>query len=233
MRPAIVATAKKLRQEVQADIQDKQPTDSSMASSTGQIPLDGKLDYRKLARQGARLEAWLSAAQLPRLVSLIEGLTGKVHARVRFAANDEHEIMLHITASAAVQLICQNCLDSLDTQLDCRFSGKVVDSSEEYSALGQGEDAVLSEGTHLCVTEVIEDELILALPMVPRHDEGVCASLAENAYSLGKAYNGNLEGKTDTAESSSVSVESGSSKRLDAGTYRPFAGLSNKIDNSS
>ena len=179
------------------------------------------------------LEAWLTADQLPRLASLVEGLAGKVHARVRFAANDEHEIMLHITASAAVQLICQNCLDSLGIQLDCQFSGKVVDSSEAFAALGQGEDAVLSDGTHLCVTEVIEDELILALPMVPRHDEGVCASLAEGAYSPGKAYNGNHEGKADTAETSSASVESGSSKRLDAGTYRPFAGLSNKIENSS
>ena len=110
---------------------------------------------------------------------------------------------LQFTASTEVELICQNCLAGYVTQLNCRYVGRVAETREAFEAMEQDEDAVLSDGNELCITELIEDELILALPMVPRHAEDVCPSVVA----------AEVDGSQAEAE-----------------TYRPFAGLNEAFE---
>lgn len=75
---------------------------------------------------------------------------------------------LRISVRGDVQLECQRCLDPLlvpvvvDTEL--QFAGSLGEISEADDEI----DRVLAS-RHMDVGRLVEDEVILALPMVPRH----------------------------------------------------------------
>ena len=79
-----------------------------------------------------------------------------------------------LQARASVPLQCQRCLQQVlqDLNVDRRF--RFVRSEEEAERLDESsEDDVLVLGPRLDLQELLEDELILALPLVPKHD-GPC-----------------------------------------------------------
>jgi uncharacterized protein len=80
------------------------------------------------------------------------------------------EVWLHLQARTAVELQCQRCLQPMqdDLQVDRRF--RFVRTEAEAVKLDEAsEDDVLVLTPRLDLTELIEDELILALPIVPMH----------------------------------------------------------------
>lgn len=81
------------------------------------------------------------------------------------------EIWLAVQATAPVWLTCQRCLQplALTMTLDRRLRFVVGESLAETMD-AELEDDVLALPRWLDVRELIEDELLLALPLVPRHD---------------------------------------------------------------
>ena len=97
-----------------------------------------------------------------------------VQGSLRPAAAVEAEVWLHLQAHASVPLQCQRCLQQVQQYLavDRRF--RFVRSEEEAERLDEhSEDDVLVLGQRLDLQELLEDELILSLPLVPMH-EGLC-----------------------------------------------------------
>lgn len=81
------------------------------------------------------------------------------------------ERWLELHARATVVLECQRCLQPLPVALDARRRLRFVDTEEEAARLDEdSEDDVLALPRRLDLRELVEDELILALPIVPRHD---------------------------------------------------------------
>ncbi|MBV8504018.1 MAG: DUF177 domain-containing protein [Paucibacter sp.] len=139
-----------------------------------------KLDVEAFAHDGASLEGQWPATELERLADaaaaeapaagwpavnwLLEG-----EARARRAA--EPEIWLHLQADAQVSLTCQRCLRPVREHLEVDRSILFVRGEDEAASLdADSEDDVLALPRHLDAKELIEDELLLALPLVPRHD---------------------------------------------------------------
>lgn len=93
---------------------------------------------------------------------------GEVRGRSR---GGEPDIWLHIAAQAAVWLQCQRCLkpvrEALAVQRSFRFVRTEVQAEAEDA---QSEEDVLVLGRSLDLRGLVEDELILELPLVPRHD---------------------------------------------------------------
>lgn len=85
----------------------------------------------------------------------------------------EAQIWLELTAAVTVQLQCQRCLDDVAERLAVSRRFRFVASEAEAERLDdQSEDDVLALGHPLDLQALVEDELILALPLIPRH--GVC-----------------------------------------------------------
>jgi uncharacterized protein len=72
-----------------------------------------------------------------------------------------------------VALVCQRCLGPVREHLSLDRWVRFVNTEEEAEALdAELEDDVLALPRWLNILELIEDELILSMPLVPRH--GVC-----------------------------------------------------------
>ena len=83
----------------------------------------------------------------------------------------EDQVWLHLTADAEVILQCQRCLlpmtDAVHVDRQFRF---VADEDAAAALDDEIEDEVLVLAKSLNLRDLVEDEMLLALPLVPRHD---------------------------------------------------------------
>ena len=83
----------------------------------------------------------------------------------------ENQVWLHLLADADVILQCQRCLLPLDEAVHVDRHFRFVTDEETAAALDdQIEDEVLALPKVLNLRDLVEDEMLLALPLVPRHD---------------------------------------------------------------
>jgi uncharacterized protein len=83
----------------------------------------------------------------------------------------EQQVWLHLLADADVILQCQRCLLPLDEAVHVDRHFRFVDDEDTAAALDDEiEDEVLALPKSLNLRELVEDEMLLALPLVPRHD---------------------------------------------------------------
>ncbi|MCE4557925.1 YceD family protein [Roseateles cellulosilyticus] len=139
-----------------------------------------KLDLAVFAREGAALEGQWPAASLQRLAdsgapeapaAAWQPVRWQLQGEVRQPKGGAAQTWLHVTASARVALTCQRCLQPVEEQVDIDRWIRFVDTEVEAAALdADSDDDVLALPRHLDARELIEDELLLTLPLVPRHD---------------------------------------------------------------
>jgi uncharacterized protein len=137
------------------------------------------IDVKVLCRDAARVEGSHALATLERLAGSLHGapdtaVTWSAQGSLRLVTGAEPEHWLHLQAQAVVPLQCQRCLHTYAQELhvDRRFLFVAQESLAER--LDETlEDDVLVMPVRLDLAELLEDELILALPLVPRHD-GTC-----------------------------------------------------------
>ena len=78
---------------------------------------------------------------------------------------------LHLRANARLALVCQRCLGPVDTPLETERSFLFVGDEDTAARLdAESEDDVLAMTRALDLRALVEDELLLALPIVPRHE---------------------------------------------------------------
>lgn len=87
-------------------------------------------------------------------------------------AGDGPEVWLHLKADTVVPLECQRCLQTFAEPLQVDRRMRFVRTEDEASRLDEElDDDVLVQPARLDLHALLEDELILALPLVPRHAE--------------------------------------------------------------
>jgi uncharacterized protein len=139
-----------------------------------------RLDVAAFARAEGVLEGELPAADLPRLAAsalpaddgvAVPPVRWRAEGSLRPVTGGEPEFWLRLEAEGSVRLQCQRCLQPVAEPLavDRRF--RFVRGEDEAARLDEElEDDVLALERSFDVVELLEDELLLALPLVPRHE---------------------------------------------------------------
>jgi uncharacterized protein len=136
------------------------------------------LDVKAFAQAQAQLQGQSALTHWPRLAE--EQLTGvKGEAPVRWSlsgrtqaeAGGPDEVWLELSAEAALTLSCQRCLAPvLETVCAERGFRFVADEATAEALDDEAEEDILVLDRDFDALALIEDELILSLPLVPRHD---------------------------------------------------------------
>lgn len=141
-----------------------------------------RLDVAAFIQDGAVLEGDWPGARLERLADLqtppqdtpLGGVAWQAQGERMAIAGSEPEAWLGLRAQARVWLTCQRCLQPFEQALDIDRRIRFVQGEARAEALdAEIDDDVLAFSKALNLRELVEDELLLALPIVPRHD-GVC-----------------------------------------------------------
>lgn len=139
-----------------------------------------RLDVERFAAEGARLQGQWPLAAMRRLIeachpeaapSAGDVVDWQADGERRRPAGSVAQTWLHLVVTARVTLVCQRCLGPVEAPLEVDRWFRFVDGETQATALdAESEDDVLASTRTLDLHELAEDELLLALPLVPRHD---------------------------------------------------------------
>jgi uncharacterized protein len=127
----------------------------------------GTIDGRRFAAERGAITGALAISDLPRLAQM--GCTAAaLEYAVRGGADAEGRATLEVEASGELELVCQRCLGPVEVPLVAASVLELADSQAEIDAADDERDRVLASKS-MDVAALVEDEAILALPMVPMH----------------------------------------------------------------
>ena len=129
--------------------------------------LPERVDVARQVQAQRTYEGVLPLATLRRLGGSLASGTGEVRYAVEFGRDALGISCLGLRVEAGLPLICQRTLDLFEypVVIDQRL-GLITEEAEE-AALPPGYEPLLVTDGQLSIADVIEDELILALPVVP------------------------------------------------------------------
>lgn len=131
--------------------------------------LPRRLDVPRLADMQAELEGSLPLADLPRLAALLADPAGTAEVWLRFARDPLGRAVVEGRVRSVLQLTCQRCLAAVAVPVDATLSLMAVSDADAAAAVPEDHEALLLEGRETASATLVEDELLLALPSVPRH----------------------------------------------------------------
>ncbi len=130
--------------------------------------LPAEIDPLRLADEGRTIEGELPAG----LFSRLAGLTGAVRVSLRFERLAQGARRMQGRIEASVETSCQRCLEPVQVQL--RAEPDVLLKTSEPASGDESEVEVLAVNGPLKLVEYVEDELLLAMPMIPVHTDPAC-----------------------------------------------------------
>lgn len=97
-----------------------------------------------------------------------------------------------LMATARFVLQCQSCLEPFSYEIMSDFVLGIVNTLDEANALPERYEPALAHDGSLTLREMIEDEIILNLPIIPRHEPEDCKvklPLKDAGWEQGKGEN--------------------------------------------
>lgn len=138
------------------------------------------LDIKALARAGAHLQRQLPLAPFKRLLNntVIEVNADTpdlppLQVDIRLSLDEFYRPCARGQVQMTLPMICQRCLQPFMRQLLIPIHLILTQESDDKPYPDDLELLPIGE-SELTWIDLLEDDLLLALPMVPKHDEGTC-----------------------------------------------------------
>ncbi|MDH4234317.1 MAG: YceD family protein [Gallionella sp.] len=137
------------------------------------------IDSLDFARNGQKISGEVPIAELPRLLDVLENPHGVLSYTVQGVVDKQGNPALDVSITGSCQLRCQRCLAGMDydINLDSRLllcDQASMDALGDSDVSGEVEfDSILADA-HMDVLDMLEEEILLSLPIAPKHEFGAC-----------------------------------------------------------
>ncbi len=142
------------------------------------------IDSLDFATNGREISGEVQFSEMPRLLDILENPQGSFKYTIQGGTDSQGTNFLAISVDGQCSLRCQRCLNKmgyplrLDTRLFLRDQTSLDalgDDDEEF-------DSILAD-MQLSVLDLLEEEILLSLPIAPKHEFSACqAAVDENAH---------------------------------------------------
>ena len=140
-------------------------------------PFIDSLDFAANRRE---ISGEIPIAELQRLQDTLETSRGILQYTVRGGVDKQGIHFLNVGVAGQCRLRCQRCLEGfdfpvrLDTRLLLRDQAGLDELDSDAAGAAEEEfDSILAD-KHLDVLDLLEDEILLSLPIAPKHASGTC-----------------------------------------------------------
>jgi uncharacterized protein len=143
--------------------------------------LPAMIDPILLAERGAKLTGKLPLKGMARLAESVPDAAAEVEVELDFRRAEGGNVFemagrLH----ARLHATCRRCLQALELEVEARPRLLLLRPGDRAELAGPEADTLVVDKP-LALAQLVEDELILALPMYPAHPAGRCpAAIPEN-----------------------------------------------------
>ena len=132
------------------------------------------LDVRKAAARGVSIKGSLKPLDLKRFRALLAEDEGLIEVRLAFSRDEENRYLIDLAVDAEIVVTCQRCLEPLPKSLTSVNTLAVVWTDDQAAHLPRHLEPLI-EGDEGCrLWDLVEDELILAMPAFSYHDTEEC-----------------------------------------------------------
>lgn len=121
-----------------------------------------------LAASNAVIETAVALSKLERIRPLLRRDAGMAHGQFRFHREDAF-VTAEGRVSARLTLTCQRCLEEMVLPVDVESRLAFVASTAAGAEVPASREPVLAADGHVSLATLIEEELLLALPLAPMH----------------------------------------------------------------
>ena len=148
----------------------------SSNSTIQRLPVE--VDPFKLVEQGRLFEGRIPQQDFSRLQDLLFSTDGSskehnklIEVNLEFTRTDTRLPVVKGHIKAELQMVCNRCLDATDLTIDSKIEVVLVSNDEQAERLQEGFDIWLVEDQKLFLRDFIEDEILLAMPIVISHED--------------------------------------------------------------
>ena len=143
------------------------------------------IDSLDFARKGQELRGEVPVSEMLRLQDVLAAPDGQIHYVLRGLTGRDGKLLLELALEGVCQLRCQRCLQAMPYTVKTVSLLMPTPEHELEGALPEGGELEEDDGIdhipadqHMDVLGLVEDEILLGLPLSPRHEIGVCAAVA-------------------------------------------------------
>lgn len=139
------------------------------------------INPKQLAFEGGQLEGVVNLMDMLRLQDRLCDTQGTVYINWEFIRNEKYHPTIQGVIQATLSVLCQRCLQPMDWVIDTKIALLVQEEGEKEEDVPIGYEvlALTKSSCLVPLIDLIEDELILALPFVTKH-----TSCPSNDYQL-------------------------------------------------
>ena len=136
-----------------------------------------RLDVRRFAEEGAELAGQDALPRYRRLFAETQeepgdrSVTWQARGELLHPHHVQPQVWLHLDAAANLPLVCQRCLRPVDVGVAVDRSFRfVADEATAAAEDDESEEDLLALSRSFDLLGLIEDELLMEMPVAPRHD---------------------------------------------------------------
>lgn len=122
--------------------------------------------------------------QMPRLLPLLDSEKGTVRFEMSFQLDQDRRPGIELQVSGSLPLLCQRSLQQYLEPVSRHSVVYVVETLAEQDLLSADAEPVLVEEGRVSLKRLVEDELLLAIPLVPRNPEVEEVELSTGSHEL-------------------------------------------------
>ena len=127
------------------------------------------IDGLEFARSRGRLSGDWPIADFPRLQGEVQSGTA-LRYELDGVPQEQGRPALRLRVTGTLQLACQRCLGALEHPLRVDALLLLFDSESDIGAGAEAPDGIVAT-KEMAVRDLIEEEVLLAIPYAPRHEE--------------------------------------------------------------
>ena len=133
------------------------------------------IDPLKTAQKQLDYVGYFPAERAVRLIESVVSIDSDIDAALSFKIDNQRLVVITGHASVEVTLACQRCNKNFKHIINAQFCFSPVKNSEPAEDLPEGYEPVeVDNYGEIDFLSLIEDELILSLPIVPLHEFEHC-----------------------------------------------------------
>lgn len=127
------------------------------------------INPQRLAKSGECLTGAINLDKMSRLTGLLQDYSGEIDFRLSFNIDEEEVYFIESEISGRVVMECQRCLEPVVVEIHRQSLLGIANDNDVIKILPQRYEPLLVENELLSVSELVEDELLLVLPLAPVH----------------------------------------------------------------
>ena len=132
------------------------------------------VDTRKVFLQQEEISGSVALEKLPRFADSLADNRGLINVELRFSTNESNLKVIKGHLSARVEVTCQRCLGPLSIELKDKISLVLVEDDSAVRGLDPHFDPWISGEYKLVLAELVEEQLMLCMPIVNFHESEDC-----------------------------------------------------------